>query len=795
MTSKKNNQMNKKVCIEGIVDGQRKSTQQLLQEIYENVKNGFTEFDIIASGQHDIGGPLWSEIGADLKFNVKNPGQRVGCMGMRGTQIVVDGPAPADVGWLNSGAEIIVKGDAGDTTAHCAAAGKIYIGGRVGTRSGALMKQDPKFPAPEFWTLKNTGSFSFEFMGGGVAVVCGHNCEHLESVLGSRSCVGMVGGTVYVRGKIKGVSDEVWLVDLDENDKEFLLKGLPEFLKKIDQPELYEELSNLSDWKKIVAKSYDEINVKSPKSSMPMKQFRLQEWVPDGIFGDLINEDYYVAEFVEKNDLRLRSPEWKNALYSAPCEHNCPTYIPTQKRIALLREGKLEEALKLVLDYSPFPASVCGQVCPNLCMDSCNRKDVDIPVKTSELGLLSKDVKVEPPKVELDKKIAIIGAGVSGLTTAWHLRRMGYAVDVFEQDEIIGGKLKQVIPQHRLNREILDVELKRIEDIGVNFKTGTRVDKELFKKLEENYDAVVATVGAHVPFVIPFEGHERLVKGLDFLKAINNIEHGGTKPKIGNKVVVIGAGNAAMDVVIGAYELGAKEVTAIDIQQPSAFDKEIKHAEKLGAKILWPCYTEKVSEKGVHLKYEINGEKVIKADTVIISIGDRPDVSFLDNQYLDEKGRVKVNEYFQAENNSKVFFPGDVLKLGLFTNAIGDGRKVAINIAKMLTGQVLDNFEKAPMIPQDRIKKEYFNPIHSDHVAAMETEDEKDRCMSCGFCRDCEFCKEICPELAISRIAKPDGSFEYVSDPYKCIGCGICAGICPCGIWTMSDNIKKYDNN
>ena len=112
-----------------------------------------------------------------FKIQVKNPGQRVGSMGMQGTQIIVDGPAPADVGWLNAGAEIIVKGDGGDTTAHCAATGKIFIAGRVGTRSGALMKYDPKFPAPEFWVLKNTGSFSFEFMGGGIAVVCGHNCE------------------------------------------------------------------------------------------------------------------------------------------------------------------------------------------------------------------------------------------------------------------------------------------------------------------------------------------------------------------------------------------------------------------------------------------------------------------------------------------------------------------------------------------------------------------------------------------------------------------------------------------
>lgn len=771
----------KKVNIQGIVGGQRISTQQLLQEVYKYLNEGCTEFDINASGQHDIGGPLWAE-GQTLKFHVTNPGQRVGCMGMKGTQIVVEGSAPADVGWLNAGAEITVKGDGGDTTAHCAASGRIYIGGRVGTRSGALMKHDPKFPAPEFWTLKNTGSFSFEFMGGGVAVVCGYECENLESVLGSRSCVGMVGGTIYVRGKIKDISNEVLIFDLDNNDKEFLKKGLSEFLKKIDKPEIYDELTNFNEWKKILAKTYEE---RKSKSFVPIKDFRQNNWIEGGIFGDLIEEDYYVSEFVEKDKLRLRYPEWRNAAYSAPCEYNCPTYIPTQKRIALLREGKIEEALKLVLDYSPFPASVCGQVCPNLCINDCNRKYVDIPVKTAELGILSKDIKAAPPKVENKKKIAIIGSGASGLTAAWHLRKMGYSVDVFEQDKIIGGKLKQVIPQDRLNREILDLELKRIEDIGVNFKKETNIDKELFKNLEKNYSAIVVAVGAHTPMVIPFEGHERLVKGLDFLKAINKIEQGDEKPKIGEKVVVIGAGNAAMDVIIGAYALGAKKVTAIDIQKPSAFDKEIKHAESLGAKILYPCFTEKISEKGVHLK----DGKLIEADTVIISIGDRPDVSFLSTEYLDEKGKVKLNEYFQAENNPKIFFPGDVSTLGLFTNAIGDGRKVAINIDKMLSGKELDKFEKSPMIPQDRIRKEYYNPIHPQNVMAMETQDEKERCLSCGFCRDCEICKESCPELAISRISKEDGSFEYVSDPEKCIGCGICSGVCPCGVWTMLSNL------
>ncbi len=772
----------KTAIIEGIVDGQRISTQQLLQELYKKLEEGYTEFEVNACGQHNIGGPLWDKECKPLKFRVNNPGQRLGSMGMANTEIIIEGSAPADVGWLNSGAEIVLKGDGGDTTAHCAATGKIYVGGRVGTRSGALMKYDPKYPAPEFWVLENTGSFSFEFMGGGIGVICGYGCEDMDSVLGYRSCVGMVGGTIYVRGNVKELSDEVYLMDLTDGDKDYLLKDLPVFLAKIGKPELINIVGDMEQWRKIVAKTYQERTIK--KAPMSLNEFRLKYWVEGGIFGDVLEDEYEVVDFVSTGDYRLKFPIWKNAVYSAPCEYNCPIGIPTQKRISLLRQGKTEDALRLVLEYSPFPASVCGQVCPNLCIDECSRKHLDIPVKIDGLGLLTGNIKANPPKVQLNERISVIGSGVAGLSAAWQLRKMGYAVDVFEQDSMFGGKLIQVIPEDRLERKVLEAELKRITDIGVKVKTDSKVDKEMFKQFQAEYDAIVVATGAHNPVVIPFEGHERLVKGLDFLKEINK----GNKPQVGEKVVVIGAGNAAMDVVIGAYAVGAKQVTAIDIQKPAAFDKEIKHAETLGAKILWPCFTEKITEQGVHLK----DGRVLEADTVIISVGDRPDLSFLENEYLDEKGMIRLNEYNQSEVDNKVFAPGDVKGLALFTHAIADGRYAAFNIHRMFTAQPLDDYAKAPMIPQDRVKDEFYLQMNANKVDAMPAEKETDRCMSCGYCRDCEYCMEVCPEQAIIRIQKDDGAFEYVSDPDKCIGCGICAGVCPCGIWEMEDNLVKF---
>jgi glutamate synthase domain-containing protein 3 len=221
--------------IESVKQNKRLSTQELLQEVYSAMEKGETEFDIDGCGQHDIGGPLWNQDGKPLTFNVTNPGQRLGSMCMEGTRVVVEGSTSADAGWLNAGGEIIIKGDGGDTTAHCAASGKIFVGGRVGTRSGSLMKHDPAYNAPEFWVLKNAGSFCFEFMGGGIAVVCGVDSKEFESILGDRACVGMVGGTVYFRGAAKNISTETTrILELDENDIEFLKKGLPDFLKKVD---------------------------------------------------------------------------------------------------------------------------------------------------------------------------------------------------------------------------------------------------------------------------------------------------------------------------------------------------------------------------------------------------------------------------------------------------------------------------------------------------------------------------------------------------------------------------------
>ncbi|MBR4423631.1 MAG: 4Fe-4S ferredoxin, partial [Mailhella sp.] len=350
--------------IDTVKQHERMSTQDLLMTISAAVSSGETEFEIAASGQHDIGGPLWNPEGKKLRFVVSNPGQRLGCMGLDNTEITVQGSVPADAGWLNSGERIVIKGDAGDTAGHCAASGTIYIGGRAGTRSGSLMKHDPLYPEPELWILRNTGSFPCEFMGGGKMVVCGWDCAEFPSVLGERACTGMVGGTLYFRGEPGSYSaSDVDMRDLDDEDREFLRRGLKSFLSSLGREDLESSLDKWQDWRKLVP------HPGQPAAAVrkSIREFHEGSWIKGGIFSDVVSDDLSVSTLVARGALRLRVPCWDNAACAAPCEYACPSGIPTHRRFGLLRQGRTEEALRLVLRYSPFPGSVCGAVCPNPC--------------------------------------------------------------------------------------------------------------------------------------------------------------------------------------------------------------------------------------------------------------------------------------------------------------------------------------------------------------------------------------------------------------------------------------------
>lgn len=324
--------------------------------IAQAVAAGETDFYIQASGQHDIGGPLWNSSGAELRFTVLNPGQRAGSMCLPGTRITVEGSAPADVGWLNAGGIIAVKGDAGDTAGHCAAGGRIYIGGRAGARSGSLMKHDPEQEPPELWILNSTGSFSFEFMSGGRAVVCGHDSQVLPSVLGERPCVGMVGGVVYFRGPCAELPPDVRLAELDQADIAWLDVGMDQFLESIGQAKLKRELSIWKHWRKLVP-------AEAQAQMRPaMAEFRAQNWLPGGIFADVLEDDQKVWPLVATGGQRLMVPDWRNADHKCT---DCRLCLKACPQAAIRRREKGN-----AVHYSAAPdrcigCGICAAVCPS----------------------------------------------------------------------------------------------------------------------------------------------------------------------------------------------------------------------------------------------------------------------------------------------------------------------------------------------------------------------------------------------------------------------------------------------
>lgn len=762
--------------IDTLQEHERMSTQALLTQIREAIGSGETDFEIEASGQHDIGGPLWHPAGKKLTFHVRNAGQRLGSMCLENTEIIAEGSVSADVGWLNAGGRIVVRGDAGDTAGHCAAGGTIYIGGRAGTRSGSLMKHDPLYEAPQLWILKNVGSFCFEFMGGGRAVVCGYDSDGFASVLGDRACVGMVGGVVYFRGQVEGYAEDLKVSALDAADIAYLDGNMDDFLNAIGRCELRELLTDWSAWKKLTPRCFEE---RSEKNQPDMEAYRLREWIEDGIFSDVCTDDFAVNGLVVRGLYRQRVPAWENAKYAAPCEFNCPAAIPTQRRFNLLREGRAEEAYRLVLEYTPFPGAVCGSVCPNLCMQECSRRELDEAIQIGALGRYSVDIAAPAPEKATGKKIAVVGGGVAGLNAAWQMARKGHAVTVYDENEKIGGKLELVIPRARLSQEILQKELRRIEALGVVFVHACRVDAEKFVRLRESYDAVIVATGGHEAKVFPWPGKERIVKGIDYLKAINR----GERPTTGKDVIVIGCGNSGMDAAVGAYQMGAASVICIDVQRPAAFAKEIAHVESLGGKLIWPVVTKEITAEGI----VTDDGKLIPGDMVIITVGETPVLDYLPD------GVKKFREWLLPASDCSVlpgvFAAGDVVKPGRLVDAIAAGRDAAHAADLYVRGLQYQPENRRSRIPSSRLHKAYFEKC--DRCKLPQASGDYSRCISCGTCRDCRMCINSCPEGAISRVDLPDGTYQYESDAEKCIGCGICVGVCPCGIWSIHPNPEK----
>ncbi len=781
----------KTVRLNGKDESGRVSSRVLEERIQEAVRSGAEHIEIEAFGQHGLGGRIFLVDDKQVKISITGaPGQRVGAMGAPGTTIEVHGPASDDIGWLNAGAEIIVHGYATNGVCNAMAQGRVFIGGGIGARGMTMTKFNPRFSTPELWVLGSAGDYFAEFMAGGVAIICGYEPQEPENILGYRPCVGMVGGTIFFRGLVNGYSQaDAKLVPVSDENWQWLTENLSVFLGKINRPHLQDILSVRDDWQCLIARTPME---KISAKTRSMSAFRSEVWDKElgrgGLIGDLTDLDRSPIPLIVTGDLRRYVPVWEHRRYMAPCQASCPAGIPVQERWRLIREGKVDEAVDSALAFTPFPASICGYLCPNLCMQGCTKNAGNLePVDITILGKQSVGSKEPELPLLSGTRVAVVGGGPAGISAAWQLRLMGHEAVVHDLEKVLGGKMSTAIPEHRIPVQVLDAELERVRRVIPHVHLGQRLSRKGFDQLINDYDYVVLAAGAQKPRTLPIPGSERIIPALTFLK---NARQG--KQDVGRQVVIIGAGNVGCDVATEASRLGAREVTLIDIQEPASFGKERKEAEKAGAKFRFPCFTREVTPEGVVLT---TGE-IIPADTVIISIGDAPDLEFLPESISTDRGFVLVNEMHQT-SEPKVFAIGDIVRPGLLTDAIGAGRKAAKAIDEMVRGRHagkqdswLKNFsmeysETSERIDYSRMTLEYYDPRATEYndLAGCAAQ-----CSSCGTCMDCGLCDVVCPTGAIERIALEEGKFERISNPDKCIGCGFCGKCCPCGIWDLVEN-------
>jgi len=395
-----------------------------------------------------------------------------------------------------------------------------------------------------------------------------------------------------------------------------------------------------------------------------------------------------------------------------PCKYTCPANIDVPRYVRLIGEKRYQDALEVIRERVPFPYSL-GLVCPHPCEEACSRAEVNEPIAIRALKrfVAEKDTGRWKSKLKIKKdtkkKVAIVGSGPAGLTCAWYLRLLGHSVTVFEALSKSGGTMRTGIPSYRLPRDVLDEEIKIIEDIGVEIKTNTHVNsiEELFK---QGFDAIFLALGATTGMKMGISGEDD-PKVLDALSVLSAINLGGDV-NIKGEVAVVGGGNSAIDVARSVLRLGAKKVTIIyrrTREEMPALPEEVNEALEEGISISFLTNPTKITpnkdrldiecirmelgepdESGRRRPVPIKGsEFTIPVDRLIMAIGQRPVIPERFNLELTKWGTIKVDEETLSTSIHGVYAGGDVVSgPATVIEAIRDGRKVASSIDRFLGG-------------------------------------------------------------------------------------------------------------
>lgn len=473
---------------------------------------------------------------------------------------------------------------------------------------------------------------------------------------------------------------------------------------------------------------------------------------------------------------------------TSPCKTACPAHIAVQGYLKLAAQGRYLEALELIKKENPLPA-VCGRICNRKCEEACTRGNIDRAVAIDEVKKfiadreLERDTRFVPKKIYdySDKKIAVIGAGPAGLSCAYFLAADNYKVTVFDKNELPGGMLRYGIPNFRLEKTVLDAEIDVLKELGVIFRCGVEIGKDLTVRQlrRQGYDAIYLAVGAQksASLGIPGEELDGVWGGIDFLHEVNT----GVRPDIGKKVVVVGGGNVAMDVARAAVRLGAEVTVAYRRRESDmpADPAEAAEAKEEGVKFLFEHKPVSIEGKDGKVTALVCEAGTVECDAVLTAIGQRIALDGLDLGELktDEKGRVLADELTYQTAQPDIFVGGDAHTGPKFAiDAIAQGKQAAISIHRYVhPGQSL-------VLGRDRLTyrafdKENvdFDSVKRDYSAAERQVPGKDAAKASTF-RDDR--KTLTEEQVKQETARCLGCGASFVDPNKCLGCGVCTTRC-----------------
>ena len=522
-----------------------------------------------------------------------------------------------------------------------------------------------------------------------------------------------------------------------------------------------------------------------------------------------------------------------------PCHLGCPAHTDVQGYVKQIALGNDKEAVRIIKDKIPLPASV-GRVCPHPCENDCRRQLVEQPLSIAYLKAFAADndmKSADPFKPEVapatGKKVAIVGGGPAGLTAAYQLAVKGHSVTVMDMMPEMGGMLRYGIPEYRLPKAVLAQEVAAIEALGVtmvnNVKVGTDVTLET---LRENNDAVLVAVGAWKSTNIGCEGDklEGVLGGIDMLREVNL----GGRPDLGKNVAVVGGGNVAMDACRTAVRLGAENVYVIYRRtraEAPAEDLEIEEALEEGVNFKWLTNpAEIIGENGKVVKIKLQvmelGEpdasgrrspvpvegkfEILDVDTVISAIGQRCNLAGFEALEQTRKGTIVADEVVGSTNIAGVWAVGDATNRGpsIAVRAIGEANDAAAAIDAYLKGIELntrtpyyaqrkvtsEDFADREKLPRAEmsckdpsVRRGNFDAVINGFTEAQAREEAK-RCLECG-CHDFEDCKlvkhanlyEINPGRFEGQKRMTTSETKLVTierNAGKCILCGLCVRVC-----------------